>query len=343
MDNSPAPIEVSSKLAYLQPGMYLVRLVDGAFGNVLMLSATPVGRGSLDFFPGDGVLRNTLSKVGDCIVVRVNGALGSLLLTEFHKPGQQQRITVKIDHVAQENFNTALVNPDGLVSETSPDVGTGPTVRLLGHIERVGDKVVQDSWLGDPASDQRIEGFAVGALGLPESVTLSYGALIEGTRKYTHATSGQFVGTRQKAKALTGVIFELTGQSAKKFVLTGQAVFLGQPPRVIKSGVAVTGSTGKEPLVALHLSIAPKDAAQSSSASAVASAWDNPAITKIKRQASTSKPVSESKAKSPVAANTRAAAKKVVVKKPVAKKAVAKKATVKKVMAKKVSRQGAKK
>jgi len=341
MDSSPPSIEVSSKLAYLQPGMYVVRLVDGALGNVLMLSATPVGRGTLDFFPGDGVSRNTLTKVGDCIVLRVNGALGSLLLTEFHKPGQQQRITVKIDHVAQENLKATLAGQDNQFSTASSDVSAAPACRLFGHVERVGDTIVDNGWLGDPTAGRRIEGFAIGVPGLPSGLSLKYGALVEGTRKFVRAAAGEFVGTRQQAKALTGVVFDLTGPQAKKYQLLGQAVFLGQSPQPIKSGVELKGKTGKEPLVALQLTVAPKESRSAVASSVVSSAWDNPAITKIKRQGVVSKPTPAKK--SPVVASTRAATKKVVAKKLVAVKAVAKNATVKKAAAKKVSRKGAKK
>lgn len=360
MDSSPASIEVSSKLAYLQPGMYLVRLMDGALGNVLMLSATPVGRGTLDFFPGDGVLRNTLAKVGDCIVVRVNVALGSLLLTEFHKPGQQQRITVKIDHVAQENFQAAISGQGAqTVAGTEVDAASGPVVRMLGHIERVGDTVSQDDWLGDPTLDRRIEGFAAGLLGLSNRVSLKYSAQTAGTRKFSKAVAGEFVGTRQQAKALTGVMFELSGPDAKKFQLSGQVVFLGQAPLTIKPGVEMTGSTGKEPLTALRLIVTPKEPRKTAAeASTIASTWDNPAITKIKRLAPAKPQVPASKQKSSVAASPKAAAKKVVAHKAAAskapakkvaaknapaKKVVAKKAPAKKVAAKKVLRKGARK
>lgn len=335
--------------------MYLVRLMDGALGNVLMLSSTPVGRGTLDFFPGDGVLRNTLVNAGDCIVVRVNAALGSLLLTEFHKPGQQQRITVKIDHIAQENFQAVMAGQGAqTVAGADVDAATGPVVRMLGHIERVGDTVSQDDWLGDPSSERRIEGFALGLLGLSNRVVLKYGAQTAGTRKYARAVAGEFVGTRQQAKALTGVVFELSGPDAKNFQLSGQVVFLGQAPLTIKPGIEMTGSSGKEHLVALRVSVVPKQSrSTAAAASATASVWDNPAITKIKRKASAHKQMPDSKQKSTAAAPPKAAAKKVVALKAAAskapaknapaKKVVAKKAPAKKVAAKKVLRKGARK
>jgi len=303
MESSNPNIEVSSKIAYFQPGMYIVRLTEDAQDNVLTLYPSPVGRGTVDFFPGDGVLRNTLAKVGDCIVVRIKGATGSILLTEFHKTGQQHRMTLKIDRVASEGFEVQGAAAEPERPTTASSASAPVSVRHLGHIERVGDAVVQDGWLGDPLSDQRLEGFAVSVTGLPDGVTLNYAALIEGTRRYASAVSGQFVGTRQKAKALVGVAFDLTGPNSEKFLLSGSVVFAGHPPLALEPGIQMSGPSGTEYLVALHVSIKPKAAR-----STAASAWEDPAITKITRQP-------------PVTAGAS----------PPAKKAAAQKATAKKV------------
>jgi hypothetical protein len=182
----------------------------------------------------------------------------------------------------------------------------GIVVRKLGHIEGVGDAVNQAGWLGDPTSLARLEGFAVSPVGLPQGVQLNYGALVEGAQRYASAVAGQFIGTRQKAKPLVGVVFELTGPLAQQFRLSGQVVFAGQPPLAIQPGVPMSGPSGTEHLVALHIAIAPQ-APQSTAASA----WDDPTVTRISR----SKP---------------AAAQKAAVKKAPAKKAPAKKAAVKK-------------
>ncbi|UOD51413.1 hypothetical protein [Orrella daihaiensis] len=322
MDSSQPAIEVSSKIAYLQPGMYIIRLASEAPGNVITLNPTPVGRGTVDFFPGDGVVRNTLAKVGDCVIVRVKAAVGSLLLTEFHKAGQQQQMKLKIDRVATEGFEAGggaqTAFPSTVRGAAGRDTGTAaaptaaPTaapaaatelpVRQLGHIEGVGDTIVENDWLGDPDGDARIEGFAVNVKGLPAGVSLNYGALIEGTRRYAAAVAGQFVGTRQKAKSLLGVVFDLTGPGAEQFQLSGEVVFAGEPPLAIEPGVQLSGPSGTEHLVALQLSITPL-----ATRSTAASAWDDPAVTRIVRQS----PTVAHKAPVKPAAAKKAAAKKV--------------------------------
>lgn len=330
MDSSQPAIEVSSKIAYLQPGMYIIRLATEAPGNVIALNPTPVGRGTVDFFPGDGVVRNTLAKVGDCVIVRVKAAVASLLLTEFHKAGQQQQMKLKIDRVATEGFedhgtghsafpstvrgaapsipsaptaSAASAGKPVTPSKSKPEVSAaGLLVRQLGHIEGRGDTIVENDWLGDPWGDQRLEGFAVSVKGLPAGVTLNYAAMIEGTRRYAAAVGGQFVGTRQKAKCLLGVVFELAGPGAEQFQLSGEVVFAGEPPLAIEPGVQLSGPSGTEHLVALQLSITPI-----ATRSAAASAWDDPAVTRIVRQS----PAAAQKAPAKPAAAKKAAAKKV--------------------------------
>lgn len=337
MNNNLPAIEVSSKLAYFQPGMYIVRMTEDAPGNVVMLSSSPVGRGTVDFFPGDGVLRNTLTKLGDCVVLRVKSALGSLLITEFHKDGLQHKTTLKIDKIGNGGELQDVDGHAGEVAKASPVAtpfaamptmaqavprAVAPTtaaatmpsvaattspviVRKMGHVEAVGDVVNQAGWLGDPTSAARLEGFAISPVGLPGGVQLSYGVLVAGTQRYAAAVAGQFVGTRQKAKALVGVMFELTGPNAQQFRLSGQVVFAGHPPLAIEPGVPMSGPSGTEHLVALQLSIVP-NATQFTAASA----WDDPKVTRIAR-------------------TTPAAAQKAAVKKAPAKKAPAKTAPVK--------------
>lgn len=318
MDKNQPAIEVSSKLAYLQPGMYIVRLASEAPGNVITLYPTPVGHGTVDFFPGDGVVRNTLAKVGDCVIVRVKAALGSLLITEFHKAGQQQQMKLKIDRVATEGFEDKGSTQDALSgsaqgaavamsgtsgSPTNKRAGSGAiSIRQIGHVQGVGDVVVQDDWLGDPLGDERLEGFAINTKGLPAGVTLTYGVLIEGLRSYAAAVAGQFIGTRQKAKALQGVMFDLTGPHAEQFRLSGQVVFAGDPPLAIEPGIQLSGSSGTEHLVAFRLIIEPI-----ATRSSAATAWDDPAVTRIVRQP----PAAAQKASVKSAPAKKASAKKI--------------------------------
>lgn len=330
MNKSLPAIDVLSKLAYFQPGMYVVRLAEDAPGNVTMLNSTPVGRGTVDFFPGDGVLRNTLVKVGDCIVLRVKTSAASVLITEFHKHDQLQKTVLTIDKIGAEGglhavsdhsvaavaTAVAAANQSSAKVDNQPNVqaaqaAPGIVVRKIAHIERLGDVASQSGWLGDPTSFSRLEGFAISPVGLPEGVQLQYGVLVEGAQHFASAVSGQFVGTRQKAKAISGVVFDLTGPNAKNFRLSGHVAFAGTPPLAIEPGIPMSGPSGTEQLVALQLAIAP-NATQFTAASA----WDDPKVTRIVR-----------KAPAPV--------QKTAVKKAPVKKAVAQKAPLKKAVAKK--------
>jgi len=263
-------IEVSSKMVWLQPGMYTVRLALEALGNIVTLNTTHTSIGTVDFFPGDGVVRNTLVNRGDCVIVRVKTDVGCLLLTEFREAGQQKKLKIKIDRLAADGVEDqgcdyVFPSTDHIVTPVVPVAKPSLAKTLLdpstlkvcqfGYIVGRGDSIVENDWLGNPLGDERVTGFAVSVVGLPVGVSLKYRVLIEGTKQYASAVGGQFVGTRQKAKALLGVVFELVGQGEGELRLSGEVVFSGEPPLAIKPGHQMSGTLGTEHLVALRLTI----------------------------------------------------------------------------------------
>jgi hypothetical protein len=147
-------------------------------------------------------------------------------------------------------------------------------LELVGHIERRGDVRVRNQWLGDPNGMHRLEGFAISGTNFPSGLTLAYSCAGPGDTQPQAAIMGNFVGTRQKAKPITKLAFNMGGPQASNFTLSGQAVFAGQAPLAIVPAQELSGPTGSEPLVAIKLQITEKIAS---------SPWDDPAITQIFR------------------------------------------------------------
>ena len=50
----------------------------------IALQQAPLGKGSIDFFPAEGVSKNMLTKLGDTIVARVKAGVTTVLITEYH-------------------------------------------------------------------------------------------------------------------------------------------------------------------------------------------------------------------------------------------------------------------
>lgn len=282
---SISDIAIASSLKQLEPGMWIFRYINhtgGAVPPLVNLNPAPFGKGSIDFFPSEGVTRNTLVKPGDCIIARVKTAKAAIMISEYHLAGQSSEVTLKLDRI--DNGVATLAAPTetptkakiGNAKTAAAHAADGLNVKLLGHIQMRGDVVVQNDWLGDPAGKHRIEGFAISCDELPEGVTLGYSCRTTRGSQPQVVLANQFVGTRRKAMPITAVAFNLGGPNAGDYFLSGEVAFAGLPPLAIKPGKELAGPTGAEQLVALRIAIS-KQASQVDTASP----WDDPAITKI--------------------------------------------------------------
>ncbi|TSH97406.1 hypothetical protein FOZ76_06090 [Verticiella sediminum] len=277
----------------------------------ITLQQAPLGKGSVDFFPAEGVSRNTLVKLGDCVVIRVKGDTGALLVTEYHMAARQEReVNLRIDRI---DTSEALLELDrrsaAAAAPARPMPAAAPAASRLqaapsplapapmparvptasdgaspirlefeGHIERRGDVRVEGGWLGNPDGTARLEGFIVHWPEKPQGVDLAYSCRVQGQGKQPAALSGRYAGTRRQALGITAVTFGLVGPQQKLYRLAGQAVFSGYPPQDVLNGQEVSSPSGHEHLVALKLSVSPKSEAN---APRYQSPWEDPAITKI--------------------------------------------------------------
>ena len=295
---------VVTRVVLLKPGMYIFRyttkLKDGMFIPVT-LQAAPLGKGSVDFFPADGVTKNTLRSLGDCIIVRIKGHDTGVLVAEYHVGSalQQEPVNIRIDRIdTSERLlerNTERQEKIRENTEQYPDMEHGrhplprvtslnPSqdgIRLSGHIELQGDVVTTNGWLGHPENVTRIEGFAVEWSGRSEDVDLVYTCYSKGIGQSPAVASGGFVGTRGKAAPIVSVSFALVGPRAGDYELSGYACFAGCPPVAIETGKKLSGLREVEQLTALSIRIRDKQGEAAMSRSP--SPWDDPEVTQIFR------------------------------------------------------------
>jgi hypothetical protein len=307
-------LKVSTRVMMLKPGMHIFRYASRLPDNtrvLLTLQPAPLGKGSIDFFPGEGVSRNTLGRFGDCMVVRVKGDFAGVLVAEYHLENAgaaAPSVDLRVDYIdTSENFlqkgdrktesptwpeppprAPASPLPASDPWPASPFAVPAPTattesLELLGHIERRGDVRVTDDWLGDPTGSARLEGFAIAWKNRPQDVDLAYTCRIEGIGQTPAIFSGGYAGTRQRAVPITGLSLALAGPKSTDFELSGQVVFAGCSPRAITPGQALSGPQGSEPLVALRVCITRQGGETAVPRSLSASPWDDPRITQIFR------------------------------------------------------------
>jgi len=265
----------------LTEGLYLVRLMPPVSinrVNPVALSQLPVGNAKVDFLSAPGVPESTLIRINDCMIVRVMQGTATLMAAELYKdtalsvrleieriglPKEETAVSRSVAAIGSpmpvasiEEYEEAQAIDEGIAQEKDvPPI----SVRMVGHIQSVGDVVAQDNWLGDPDDNNRLEGFAIRPDGLPDSVRLVYGCKLKATSTQPQITNeGKFVGSRRKAMGIQSVVFGLDGEGADEFELAGEAVFSGQCVREIVPVQELRGPTGNEHLVAIYLEITPK-------------------------------------------------------------------------------------
>jgi hypothetical protein len=143
-----------------------------------------------------------------------------------------------------------------ITAQTSHDlVG----LRVLGHVAGIGDVVAgANEWIAGPSAPSRIEGIAVQWPGKPAQLDLRYSVRLGRPQAAPSPMTelGSFAGTRGHALPLTGIVFELSGAASSDYQLSVEAAFLGSPTmRVIGRRVALSGPTGREPLIGLRVNL----------------------------------------------------------------------------------------
>ncbi|MBA1180345.1 cell wall-binding repeat 2 family protein [Pseudomonas psychrotolerans] len=267
MDDSPFTFK--TRLLTLEPGMYIVRYASQDTAEepcLISLQPAPIGKSSVDFFPGETVVRNTLSRLGDTLIVRVKNGAGTLLITEYQRadlPVRQvdlrvDRIDTSVDIIRSEQQRSApVVASKALeVAARAERHGSPVVLKLIGHVQAQGD-VTANEWVGNIDQEARLEGFAVVWPNKPQGVDIAYSCKVADVLQPA-VLSGNFSGSRGKRAPITAVAMALVGPRRAEYVLDAQAVFAGCPPQDLVDGQEVTAQQGQAKLVALHVSITPR-------------------------------------------------------------------------------------
>lgn len=267
MDDSPFTFK--TRLLALEPGMYIIRYASQETAEepcLISLQPAPIGKSSVDFFPGETVIRNTLSRLGDTLIVRVKNGAGTLLITEYQRadlPVRQvdlrvDRIDTSADIIRSEQQRKApVVANKALEAAARAERHGSPVVlKLIGHVQAQGD-VTADEWVGNLDQEARLEGFAIVWPNKPQGVDVAYSCKVADVLQPA-VLSGNFSGSRGKRAPITAVAMALVGPRRAEYVLDAQAVFAGCPPQDLVDGQEVTAQEGQAKLVALHVSITPR-------------------------------------------------------------------------------------
>ncbi|MEE1918376.1 hypothetical protein V0R52_18460 [Pseudomonas asiatica] len=272
-------LKISSRVTLLEPGMYIFRFASQPPADkpvCIALQQAPLGKGSIDFFPAEGISKNMLTKLGDTIVARVKGGVTTVLITEYHMFDDViEPVDLRIDRIdtspaIMRTFAVVATEPTPALAKTAI-----PPFELTAHMQRGGEVVSSEGWVGSPGSDDFIESFAINWLNKPAGVDLLYTCMVAGSGPSRNVSTGTFVGLRGEGLPLICAGFSLVGPQRKHYELSGHIVFGNAEPQRLVTNQMMHGPTGTEPLVALHIALTPvtkMNAARSKSP------WENSAF-----------------------------------------------------------------
>lgn len=272
-------LKISSRVTLLEPGMYIFRYASQPPVDkpvCIALQQAPLGKGSIDFFPAEGVSKNMLSRLGDTLVARVKGGVTTVLITEYHMfDAVIEPIDLRVDRI---DTSPAIMRNYAVVAEPNPTIAPSlqpVDLKLTAHVQGTGDVISTEGWVGDVSGLQRLAGFSIEWTGKPDDVDLVYTSTVAGSGPGSNVATGNFTGSRNDTLPLVAAGFSLVGPNRHSYELSGHLVFEGFAPQPVVANQMMYGPTATEPLVALHICITPvtkMNAARSKSP------WDNSAI-----------------------------------------------------------------
>jgi hypothetical protein len=239
-------------------GLLLVRYVaadDEARPPAIKVSPEPASDKNVSLVLHPDRRDAVLWQPGTCLIVRAVAESRLLVEVVPAQIGGSVAATIRMERLTQGEKPVDHLQTKDL--DRSPlDLGE---LRLLGHIASVGDVIANaNEWLAGPSAPSRIEGIAIEWPEKPEDVDISYS--VETARPQTISGRtmdlGSFAGTRGKAMPVVGVMLELSGEGARNFQFSVEAIFLGSPAlRMRGRRIELSGPTGREPLVGLKVAV----------------------------------------------------------------------------------------
>lgn len=226
-------LKVSGHLMALPPGLYcfINEPTPGAtrLGGMpgVRLSPPPLGGQNVEIssYRDDGWLNGD----GDAALVRIRNHTGQVLVTVYQLPNLPDAAPrLKVQRLLEEA--TGPVAPVPAAAPAAPQAPAQPAgpLDVVAHIQSRGDVGAGfGTWVGEPGSNNWIEGFSVHAPEGVDPADLSYQAVLGRGWLSPWVDAGQYCGSRGMALPLLGLRVRLTDEAAERYTLSVEASFVG--------------------------------------------------------------------------------------------------------------------
>jgi hypothetical protein len=195
-----------------------------------------------------------LSEPGSCLVIRSESAATLTIEVSASKPGGSAAAVVKIEPLSQGEPRPELRGPSAPAAGSFDSSG----LQVQGHVAMIGDvSVGPDEWLAGPEAPSRIEGISIDWPNKPADLDVRYAVKLAKPHQASGRMMplGSFAGTKGRALAVVGLVFEMSGPASANCQFAAEALFLGSPVMsATGKRLVLSGPSGREALVGLKLS-----------------------------------------------------------------------------------------
>jgi hypothetical protein len=217
---------MSRHILNLEPGVFCLQTKTGVLTDEvrrwlgIQILPSPEFSWNVDIlsFRSDGWLIDE----EDIVSVRVRDEAAALYVIFFHcadEPNSRPHLDVRLLRALKKKIKSPQL-------ASIQDKNAEPTGGITVHIENRGDVIAKfGEWVGDPSSENFIEGFLIEVPIGVEPRDLSYQALLGPGWASPWFSAGEFCGSRGMTLALVGLRIRLTGPSSQRYKLRYSASF----------------------------------------------------------------------------------------------------------------------
>lgn len=307
-DGRVQELRASAHLMHLDQGVFCVVNVspipaEPTLAGVRVSSVDPADPNiSVVGFRPDG----WLSGGGDSALVRVLRGPSPVLITIYQMPGSTENApklrVMRLTEPAADAEGAAAgpLAPNPTAPRRVPLI-LDEKYDVIAHIQRSGDVGhAFGEWVGEPGSQQAIEGFSLSAPEGLAAADFTYQAVLGRGWLSPWVESGQFCGSRGMALPILGLKVKLSEAAAKRYELSIAASFVDGTRLDDIGSEGACEAPSLAPLEAMRITLTPRGA------NAAKGKAPAPAVAQAKPKAPPAKPAPKAAAKADAKTDTKA-------------------------------------